>query len=59
LGGGVSARDDDDRSAAPLLTRAAARGINAPSFGYSFMPKPRFHVRHICRTYYLSEWWDE
>jgi hypothetical protein len=23
------------------------------------MPKPRVHIRHIGRTYYLSEWWDE
>lgn len=23
------------------------------------MPKPRVHIRHICRTFYLSEWWDE
>lgn len=23
------------------------------------VPKPRFHIRHLCRTYYLSEWWDE
>jgi hypothetical protein len=25
----------------------------------SRMSKPRFHIRHLCRTYYLSEWWDE
>lgn len=24
-----------------------------------FMPTLRFHIRHLCRTYYLSEWWDE
>jgi hypothetical protein len=23
------------------------------------MPKPRIHLRHIGRTFYLSEWWDE
>jgi hypothetical protein len=23
------------------------------------MPKPRTHIRHLCRTFYLSEWWDE
>jgi hypothetical protein len=23
------------------------------------MQKPRTHIRHICRTFYLSEWWDE
>jgi hypothetical protein len=23
------------------------------------MPKPRVHLRHIGRTFYLSEWWDE
>jgi hypothetical protein len=23
------------------------------------MPKPRNHIRHIARTFYLSEWWDE
>jgi len=23
------------------------------------MSKPRNHIRHIGRTYYLSEWWDE
>jgi hypothetical protein len=23
------------------------------------MPKPRIHIRHIARTFYLSEWWDE
>jgi hypothetical protein len=23
------------------------------------MPKPRTHIRHIARTFYLSEWWDE
>jgi hypothetical protein len=23
------------------------------------MPKPRNHIRHIGRTFYLSEWWDE
>jgi len=25
----------------------------------SSMPKPRNHIRHIGRTFYLSEWWDE
>jgi hypothetical protein len=23
------------------------------------MPKLRTHIRHICRTFYLSEWWNE
>lgn len=23
------------------------------------MPKPRTYIRHIARTFYLSEWWDE
>jgi len=23
------------------------------------MTKPRNHIRHIARTFYLSEWWDE
>jgi len=23
------------------------------------MSKPRNYIRHITRTYYLSEWWDE
>jgi hypothetical protein len=25
----------------------------------ALMPKPRTHIRHLCRTFYLSEWWDE
>ncbi len=47
------------RSAAAPLTAAALHGINAPSFRFLTMPKLRFHIRHLCRTYYLSEWWDE
>jgi len=31
----------------------------AYGFAPRLMPKPRFYIRHLCRTYYLSEWWDE
>jgi hypothetical protein len=41
-----------DESGAPGLS--VSRGIHV-----SLMPKPRFHIRHLCRTFYLSEWWDE
>jgi hypothetical protein len=36
------------------LTTATARGYQTQA-----MSKPRNHIRHICRTFYLSEWWDE
>jgi hypothetical protein len=41
------------------LTLTVARRINAASHRNAVMPKPRTHIRHICRTFYLSEWWDE
>jgi len=38
----------------------AALGVNtATSSPGTAMPKPRSYIRHITRTYYLSEWWDE
>jgi hypothetical protein len=44
---------------APLDARGGARYQNAVFLCFVAMPKPRFHIRHLCRTYYLSEWWDE
>jgi hypothetical protein len=29
------------------------------TFREAAMPTLRTHLRHICRTFYLSEWWDE
>lgn len=29
------------------------------SLALATMTQSRFHIRHLCRTYYLSEWWDE
>jgi hypothetical protein len=33
--------------------------MKAARFRSTEMPKPRNHIRHIARTFYLSEWWDE
>jgi len=46
------------------LTTARAREYHGPSLGLrrprdARMPKPRYYIRHVCRTFYLSEWWDE
>jgi hypothetical protein len=41
------------------LTLPRTRRINNAFAARTHMPKPRFHIRHLCRTFYLSEWWDE
>jgi hypothetical protein len=41
------------------LTLRPVRRMKTPSQTDIAMPKPRFHIRHLCRTFYLSEWWDE
>ena len=41
------------------LTPGARRRIHGLRFRECVMLKPRAHIRHICRTFYLSEWWDE
>lgn len=48
-------------SATSLTLRRAARAPQhrTPYVRRARMPKPRTHIRHICRTFYLSEWWNE
>jgi hypothetical protein len=44
----------------PVLRRATRAPQRRPSrMPRARMPKPRTHIRHICRTFYLSEWWNE
>jgi hypothetical protein len=41
-----------------LTARERSVYLASPSAKPS-MPKPRTYIRHIARTFYLSEWWDE
>jgi hypothetical protein len=41
------------------LTPDGPQGYHSTKSLRAAMSKPRFHIRHVCRTYYLSEWWDE
>jgi len=42
-----------------FLTDFGPRSIQCAPQKMDAMPKPRYHARHLCRTFYLSEWWDE
>jgi hypothetical protein len=49
----------EGRSGARHLTKRERNLYEGSVFSEPLMPKPRIHIRHIARTFYLSEWWDE